>query len=122
MPLDGQSAQNLLEVVHADFPWYSDLDSIWHNNPSMAAKTYSSQPGIDHAGTGPSLNLAPLLGLVPPYLAAQSSRRYPPPNMCPPPQCVSAPQHISAPLHISTDLIRQRAIECERSHEASQNV
>ncbi|KAG2335499.1 hypothetical protein BDR05DRAFT_954028 [Suillus weaverae] len=40
MPHNGQSVQNLL-----------DLDSIWHNNPSMAAKTYSSQLGIDHAGT-----------------------------------------------------------------------
>ncbi|KAG2335630.1 hypothetical protein BDR05DRAFT_1006612, partial [Suillus weaverae] len=49
VPLDGQSAQNLLELVRADFPWFSDLDAIWHNNPSMAAKTYSSQPGVDHA-------------------------------------------------------------------------
>ncbi|KAG1753617.1 uncharacterized protein EDB91DRAFT_1285927 [Suillus paluster] len=50
VPLDGASAQNLLEKVHADLPWYSDLDAIWHSNPSMAVKTHSSKPGVDHAG------------------------------------------------------------------------
>ncbi|KAG1811662.1 hypothetical protein DFJ58DRAFT_850750, partial [Suillus subalutaceus] len=96
MPLDGQSAQNLLELVHADFPWYSDLDSIWHNNPSMAAKTYSSQPGVDHTGalyslvqphgrTGPSLQFGATAGAGSSIPAAQSSRGYLPPNMCPPP-------------------------------------
>ncbi|KAG2335589.1 hypothetical protein BDR05DRAFT_1006652 [Suillus weaverae] len=54
VPLDGQSAQNLLGeslMPYFYFLWFSDLDATWHNNPSMAAKTYSSQPGVDHAGT-----------------------------------------------------------------------
>ncbi|KAG2112049.1 uncharacterized protein F5147DRAFT_651151 [Suillus discolor] len=48
---DGTSRKNLLERVLADLPWYSDLDSIWHSNPSIAAKTHSFKPGVDHAGT-----------------------------------------------------------------------
>ncbi|KAG2092153.1 uncharacterized protein F5147DRAFT_657768 [Suillus discolor] len=50
MPLDGTAAKNLLDSVLLEFPWYTDLDGIWHSNPSLAAKTYSSKPGVDHAG------------------------------------------------------------------------
>ncbi|KAG1770139.1 hypothetical protein EV702DRAFT_1202554 [Suillus placidus] len=94
--LDGQSAQNLLELVPAEFPWFSDLDSIWHNNPSMVAKTYPSQPGVDHAGAlyslvqphgraGPSMHFGATAAPAPSILAAQSSHAYPPPNTYPPP-------------------------------------
>ncbi|KAG2336471.1 hypothetical protein BDR05DRAFT_1005826, partial [Suillus weaverae] len=96
VPLDGQSAQNLLELVHADFPWFSDLDAIWHNNPSMVAKTYSSQPGVDHAGVlyllvqphgraGPSTHFGATAGAGPSIPAAQSSHAYPPTNTYLPP-------------------------------------
>jgi len=30
---------HFVEQVHAELPWYSDLDAIWHSNPSFAAKT-----------------------------------------------------------------------------------
>ncbi|KAG1803544.1 uncharacterized protein HD556DRAFT_1437304 [Suillus plorans] len=55
MPLDGTAAKNLLDSVLSEFPWYTDLDGIWHSNPSLAAKTYSSKPGVDHAGSFYSL-------------------------------------------------------------------
>ncbi|KAG1884366.1 hypothetical protein F4604DRAFT_1919541 [Suillus subluteus] len=102
MPLDGQSVQNLLELIHADFLWYSDLDSIWHNNPSMVAKTYLSQPGVDHAAAlyslvqphgraGPSIQFGATAGAGSSIPAAQSSCAYPPPNMCPPPNTYLPP-------------------------------
>ena len=40
---------HFVEQVHAELPWYSDLNAIWHSNPSFAAKTHSSKPGVDHA-------------------------------------------------------------------------
>ncbi|KAG1800002.1 hypothetical protein EV424DRAFT_1352227 [Suillus variegatus] len=94
MPHDGQSMQNLLALVCADFPWFSDLDSIWHKNPSMVAKTYLSQPGVDHAGTlyslvqphgkaGPLMHFGATAGAGPSIPAAQSSHAYPPPNLPP---------------------------------------
>ncbi|KAG2046466.1 hypothetical protein BDR06DRAFT_977473 [Suillus hirtellus] len=55
MPLDGMAAKNLLDSVLSEFLWYMDLDGIWHSNPSLAARTYSSKPGIDHAGSFYSL-------------------------------------------------------------------
>ncbi|KAG2051964.1 hypothetical protein BDR06DRAFT_1022317 [Suillus hirtellus] len=48
--LDDTSAKNLQEEVCRKFPWYKELDAIWHSNPSFAAKTTSSKPGVDHAG------------------------------------------------------------------------
>lgn len=50
VPLDDASAKNLQEEVCHEFPWYKELNAIWHSNPSFAAKTTSSKPGIDHAG------------------------------------------------------------------------
>ncbi|KAG2047139.1 hypothetical protein BDR06DRAFT_1014126 [Suillus hirtellus] len=83
MPHDGQSVQNLLALIHMDFPWFSDLDSIWHNNPSMAAKAYLSQPGVDHASA--LYVLIQLHGRAgPSMLAAQSSHAYLPPSAYPP--------------------------------------
>ncbi|KAG1734018.1 hypothetical protein EDD22DRAFT_960136 [Suillus occidentalis] len=49
VPLDDASAKNLQEEVCCEFPWYKELDAIWHLNPSFAAKTTSSKPGVDHA-------------------------------------------------------------------------
>ncbi|KIK33479.1 hypothetical protein CY34DRAFT_64531, partial [Suillus luteus UH-Slu-Lm8-n1] len=50
VPLDDASAKNLQEEVCREFPWYKELDAIWHSNPSFAAKTTSSKPGVDHTG------------------------------------------------------------------------
>ncbi|KAG2061167.1 hypothetical protein BDR06DRAFT_966201 [Suillus hirtellus] len=92
---DGQSVQNLLALVCADFPWFLDLDSIWHNNPSMAVKTYSSQLGVDltgalyvlvqpHGRAGPLTHFGTTAGAGPSMLAAQSSHAYLPPSAYPP--------------------------------------
>ncbi|KAG1792843.1 uncharacterized protein HD556DRAFT_1444237 [Suillus plorans] len=48
MPAEGTQAKNLLAL--SELPWYTELDAIWHSNPSMAAVTHSSKPGVDHAG------------------------------------------------------------------------
>ncbi|KAG2064024.1 hypothetical protein BDR04DRAFT_1146096 [Suillus decipiens] len=55
MPAEGTSAKNLLDAALLELPWYTELDAIWHSNPSMAAKVHSSRPGVDHAGTFYSL-------------------------------------------------------------------
>ncbi|KAG1897146.1 uncharacterized protein F5891DRAFT_1192325 [Suillus fuscotomentosus] len=130
------SLQNLLALVHVDFPWFSDLDSIWHNNPSMVAKTYLSQPGL--AGAGPSIP------------AAQSSHAYMPPNLPPsayPPltsfvneqsnvnisltSSINEQSNANVPLTSSVNMqlnvnilltSHQRAVECEHFSEASQNA
>ncbi|KAG1769631.1 hypothetical protein EDD22DRAFT_948881 [Suillus occidentalis] len=66
MPLDGTASKNLLDSVLVELPWYTELDAIWHANPSMAAKTHSSKPGIDHAAALYSLvqshGAGPLIG------------------------------------------------------------
>ncbi|KAG1837081.1 hypothetical protein F4604DRAFT_1942574 [Suillus subluteus] len=65
MPAEGTQANNLLDAVLLELPWYTDLDSIWHSNPSMAAVTHSSKPGVDHAGALYSL-VQPCGGAGPP--------------------------------------------------------
>ncbi|KAG1785528.1 uncharacterized protein HD556DRAFT_1450660 [Suillus plorans] len=50
MPTEGSQAKNLLDAALLELLWYKDLDTIWHSNPSMAATTHSSKPGVDHAG------------------------------------------------------------------------
>ncbi|KAG1860225.1 hypothetical protein DFJ58DRAFT_726232 [Suillus subalutaceus] len=49
MPAEGTQANNLLDAALLELPWYTDLDSIWHSNLSMAAVTHSSKLGVDHA-------------------------------------------------------------------------
>ncbi|KAG2068816.1 hypothetical protein BDR04DRAFT_1157484 [Suillus decipiens] len=49
MLAEGTGARNLLDAALLELPWYTELDAIWHSNPSMAARTHSSKPGIDHA-------------------------------------------------------------------------
>ncbi|KAG1718882.1 uncharacterized protein EDB91DRAFT_1352162 [Suillus paluster] len=51
IPAEGTQMRNLLDAALAELPWYTELDAIWHANPSMAMKTYSSKPGVDHTGT-----------------------------------------------------------------------
>ncbi|KAG2047484.1 hypothetical protein BDR06DRAFT_1030843 [Suillus hirtellus] len=48
MPTEGSQAKNLLDAALLELPWYKDLDTIWHSNPSMAMTTHSSKPGVDH--------------------------------------------------------------------------
>ncbi|KAG2046829.1 hypothetical protein BDR06DRAFT_1014380 [Suillus hirtellus] len=55
MLLDGTAVKNLLDSVLSEFLWYMDLNGIWHSNLSLATRTYSSKPGIDHAGSFYSL-------------------------------------------------------------------
>ncbi|KAG2355132.1 hypothetical protein BDR07DRAFT_1493597 [Suillus spraguei] len=43
MQTDETQVKNLLDAALLDLPWYTELDAIWHSNPSMAAKTYSSK-------------------------------------------------------------------------------
>ncbi|KAG1800091.1 hypothetical protein EV424DRAFT_1545814 [Suillus variegatus] len=58
MPAEGTQAKNLLvlnrliivDAALSELPWYTELDAIWHSNPSMAAVTHSSKLGVDHAG------------------------------------------------------------------------
>ncbi|KAG2055852.1 hypothetical protein BDR06DRAFT_1044731 [Suillus hirtellus] len=70
VPLDDASAKNLQEEVCCKFPWYKELDTIWHSNSSFAAKTTSSKPGADHyicvAGLAPPHIPGVLPGLSPP--------------------------------------------------------
>ncbi|KAF9230848.1 hypothetical protein BU15DRAFT_83105 [Melanogaster broomeanus] len=40
---------NLLEAVTTEFPYFSDLDSLWHGNPSYDANLVSSAPNKNHA-------------------------------------------------------------------------
>ncbi|KAG1835344.1 hypothetical protein DFJ58DRAFT_735625 [Suillus subalutaceus] len=65
MPAEGTQANNLLDAALLELPWYTDLDSIWHSNPSMAAVTHSSRLGVDHAGALYSL-VQPRGGAGPP--------------------------------------------------------
>ncbi|KAG2112058.1 uncharacterized protein F5147DRAFT_771620 [Suillus discolor] len=44
MSVEGTSANNLLDAALLELPWYTELDAIWHSNPSMAAKVHSSRP------------------------------------------------------------------------------
>ncbi|KAG2343724.1 hypothetical protein BDR05DRAFT_948131 [Suillus weaverae] len=66
MLLDGMASKNLLDSVLVELPWYTELDAIWHANPSMAAKTHLSNPSIDHAAALYSLiqlhGAGPLIG------------------------------------------------------------
>ncbi|KAG2358587.1 hypothetical protein BDR07DRAFT_1489255 [Suillus spraguei] len=48
MLLDGTVTNNLLDAVLLEFPWYMELNGIWHSNPSMTAKTHLSKPGVDY--------------------------------------------------------------------------
>ncbi|KAG1906107.1 uncharacterized protein F5891DRAFT_1182296 [Suillus fuscotomentosus] len=36
MPTERSQAKNLLDTALLELPWYKDLDTIWHSNPSMA--------------------------------------------------------------------------------------
>ncbi|KAF9236800.1 hypothetical protein BU15DRAFT_76633 [Melanogaster broomeanus] len=40
---------NLLEAVTTEFPYFSDLDSLWRGNPSYDANLVSSAPNKNHA-------------------------------------------------------------------------
>ncbi|KAG1908400.1 uncharacterized protein F5891DRAFT_1179919 [Suillus fuscotomentosus] len=51
MPTEGSQAKNLLDAALLELPWYKDLDTIWHSNPSMAATTHLSKLGVDHTST-----------------------------------------------------------------------
>ncbi|KAG0693912.1 hypothetical protein DFH29DRAFT_1006822 [Suillus ampliporus] len=89
MLLDGPSAQNLLEVVCADLPWYQDLNAIWHGNPAMVAKTHSSKPGVDHAAA--FYSLVQPHGRAGPSSAHLPPSPYPAPSVHPPPNAYPAP-------------------------------
>ncbi|KAG2339089.1 hypothetical protein BDR05DRAFT_1003631 [Suillus weaverae] len=65
MPGEGTQMRNLLDAALLELPWYMELDAIWHSNPSMAAKTHSSRPDVNHAGTLYSL-VRPHAGAGPP--------------------------------------------------------
>ncbi|KAG1767936.1 hypothetical protein EDD22DRAFT_949745 [Suillus occidentalis] len=68
----GTQMKNLLDAALIELPWHTELDAIWHINLSMAAKTHSSKPGVNHAdtffslvklrnGAGPPTHLPPTL-------------------------------------------------------------
>ncbi|KAG1874056.1 hypothetical protein C8R48DRAFT_769440 [Suillus tomentosus] len=42
--------KNLLDAALLELPWYTELDSIWHSNLSMATVTHFLKPGVDHTG------------------------------------------------------------------------
>ncbi|KAG1804662.1 uncharacterized protein BJ212DRAFT_1304213 [Suillus subaureus] len=74
MPLDGMASNSVL----MELLWYMELDAIWHANPSIAAKTHSSKPSVDHAAT--------LYSLVKPHGAGPliGAHNTPPPTTHPP--------------------------------------
>ncbi|KAG2352756.1 hypothetical protein BDR07DRAFT_1497713 [Suillus spraguei] len=88
MPLDGMATNNLLGVS-----FYTELNGIWHLNPSMAAKTHLSKPGVDHAGAFRSLvqlrggaGPPPSFGTSPSPSTTSSTNAHdaPPPTIYPP--------------------------------------
>ncbi|KAG2740677.1 hypothetical protein P692DRAFT_20881278 [Suillus brevipes Sb2] len=92
--------------VLADLPWYLDLNSIWHSNPFMAAKTHSSKPGVDHADAL--------------YSHVQSHGRaahIPPPAHILPLMHILPPIHILPPMHILLALmLRVRTVDPKLIH------
>ncbi|KAG1799489.1 uncharacterized protein HD556DRAFT_1439869 [Suillus plorans] len=65
--LDEHAAANLHKQVLLEFPWYDQLHPFLFSNPTISAKIFTSQPGVDHAadyyslvrpcgGAGPSTN------------------------------------------------------------------
>ncbi|KAG2101881.1 uncharacterized protein F5147DRAFT_655194 [Suillus discolor] len=65
--LDKHAAANLHKQVLLEFPWYDQLHPFLFSNPTIGAKIFTSQPGVDHAadyyllirphgGAGPSTN------------------------------------------------------------------
>ncbi|KAG2062686.1 hypothetical protein BDR04DRAFT_1213699 [Suillus decipiens] len=82
IPLDDASAKNLQEEVCHEFPWYKELDAIWHSNPSFAAKTMSSKPGVDHASD--MYRLVHPHGRASPFAHTRgAARAQPPPHITP---------------------------------------
>ncbi|KAG2361774.1 hypothetical protein BDR07DRAFT_1485470 [Suillus spraguei] len=113
MPAEGTGARNLLDTALSELPWYIELDAIWHSNPSMATRTYSSKPGIDHTsalyalfqphgGAGPATHFgatqwSPHHGNAPAASQAPTASHAPTPSHDPAPSC--APSHASTPSH-----------------------
>ncbi|KAG1812332.1 hypothetical protein EV424DRAFT_1349366 [Suillus variegatus] len=48
-PLDEHAATNLHKQVLLKFPWYDQLHPFLFSNPTIGAKIFTSQPGVDHA-------------------------------------------------------------------------
>ncbi|KAG2092160.1 uncharacterized protein F5147DRAFT_822658 [Suillus discolor] len=92
-PLDEHAAANLHKQVLLEFPWYDQLHPFLFSNPTISAKIFTSQPGVDHAadyyslirpcgGAGPSTNPP---GPQLPQLHPQNSQPPPPdPQLLPP--------------------------------------
>ncbi|KAG1802184.1 uncharacterized protein HD556DRAFT_1438233 [Suillus plorans] len=68
------------DTVLLELPWYTELDAIWHSNPSMAAKVHSSRPGVDHTGAFYSL-IQPHGGAGPSMYYGNSRRSSHTPNV-----------------------------------------
>ncbi|KAG1764933.1 hypothetical protein EDD22DRAFT_845634 [Suillus occidentalis] len=48
-PLDEHAAANLHKQVLLKFPWYDQLHPFLFSNPTIGAKIFTSQLGVDHA-------------------------------------------------------------------------
>ncbi|KAG0706451.1 hypothetical protein DFH29DRAFT_872231 [Suillus ampliporus] len=95
-PLDENAATNLHKQVLLEFLWYDQLHPFLFSNPTIGAKIFTSQPGVDHAAdfyslirprgrAGPSMNLpGPQLPQPDPQLPPQLPQ-LPPQNPQPPP-------------------------------------
>ncbi|KAG1745046.1 uncharacterized protein EDB91DRAFT_1246556 [Suillus paluster] len=110
VPLDDASAKNLQEEVCREFPWYNELDAIWHSNPSFAAKTTLSKPGIDHTDdmyslvhphgrAGPSAHTRGATRAQPPPHIASPSCPFTDPQIDPRLLAPTAPIPAAAPVH-----------------------
>ncbi|KAG1728965.1 uncharacterized protein EDB91DRAFT_1349938 [Suillus paluster] len=97
IPAEGMQMRNLLDAALAELPWYTELDAIWHANLSMATKTYSSKPGVDHAGALYSLIQSRGGGGPPMQFDAPPDAQhvYPGANTQPPPHAY--PEHNTYP-------------------------
>ncbi|KAG1856402.1 hypothetical protein DFJ58DRAFT_745321 [Suillus subalutaceus] len=89
-PLDEHAAANLHKQVLLEFPWYDQLHPFLFSNPTIGAKVFTSQPGVDHA--------ADYYSLIPPSSKPSAPHPHPPdPQLFPPDPQLPLQNHQSLP-------------------------
>ncbi|KAG1811725.1 uncharacterized protein BJ212DRAFT_1301769 [Suillus subaureus] len=97
LPSDGYA--NLLAKINSEWKWFSDLDAIWHSNPTFTVASHSSRPGVDHAApphNNPPINphlLQPASSLAPIFHNGQPGLPPAPPPGFPPALPPGFPTH-----------------------------
>ncbi|KAG2335570.1 hypothetical protein BDR05DRAFT_1026659 [Suillus weaverae] len=90
-PLDEHAATNLHKQVSLEFPWYDQLHPFLFSNPTIGAKIFTAQPGVDHAADYYSL-IHPHGGASP--STNPSSPQLPQPDPQLPPQLPQLPPQL----------------------------